>query len=83
MLLIPLLEKPPMQLGILSYCLPIIAIGPILQITFDGQTPKIILAALFVFFTTLVGTLVGLRSAEPVHVRRRARLRRRTGRASW
>jgi ABC-type nitrate/sulfonate/bicarbonate transport system permease component len=65
-LLVPLLEKPTMQLGILSYCIPVIAIGPILQITFDGQTPKIILAAMFVFFTTLVGTLVGLRSAEPV-----------------
>jgi ABC-type nitrate/sulfonate/bicarbonate transport system permease component len=65
-LLVPLLEKPTMQLGILSYCIPVIAIGPILQITFNGQTPKIILAAMFVFFTTLVGTLVGLRSAEPV-----------------
>jgi len=65
-LIIPLLEKPMMQLGIASYCIPIIAIGPILQITFDGQTPKVILAALAVFFTTLVGTLVGLRSAEPV-----------------
>jgi len=65
-LVVPLLEKPTMQLGIASYCIPIIAIGPILQVTFDGQTPKIILAALAVFFTTLVGTLVGLRSAEPV-----------------
>jgi ABC-type nitrate/sulfonate/bicarbonate transport system permease component len=65
-LIIPLLEKPMMQLGIASYCIPIIAIGPILQITYDGQKPKVILAALAVFFTTLVGTLVGLRSAEPV-----------------
>jgi len=63
---IPLLEKPTMQLGIASYCVPVIAIAPILQVTFDGETPKIILAALAVFFTTLVGTLVGLRSAEPV-----------------
>ena len=55
-----------MQLGIVSYCIPVIALGPILQIIFDGSTPKIILAALFVFFTTLVGMLVGLRSAEPV-----------------
>ncbi len=50
----------------MSYCIPIIAIGPILQITFDGETPKIILAAMAVFFTTLVGVMVGLRSAEPV-----------------
>jgi ABC-type nitrate/sulfonate/bicarbonate transport system permease component len=65
-LIVPLLEKPMMQLGIVSYCIPIIAIGPILQITFNGETPKIILAAMAVFFTTLVGVLVGLRSAEPV-----------------
>ena len=65
-LIIPLLEKPMMQLGIVSYCIPIIAIGPILQITYQGEKPKIILAAMSVFFTTLVGMLVGLRSAEPV-----------------
>jgi ABC-type nitrate/sulfonate/bicarbonate transport system permease component len=65
-LIIPLLEKPTMQLGIVSYCIPVIAIAPILNTTFDGTTPKIILAAMFVFFTTLVGMLVGLRSAEPV-----------------
>jgi ABC-type nitrate/sulfonate/bicarbonate transport system permease component len=63
-LLAPILEGPLMRLGIASYCIPIIAIGPILQITFNGQTPKIILAAMSVFFTTLVGTLVGLRSAD-------------------
>jgi ABC-type nitrate/sulfonate/bicarbonate transport system permease component len=63
-LIIPFLERPLMRLGIASYCLPIIAIGPILTITFNGQTPKIILAALSVFFTTLVGMLVGLRSAN-------------------
>jgi ABC-type nitrate/sulfonate/bicarbonate transport system permease component len=63
-LLLPWLERPLMRLGIASYCLPIIAIGPILLITFNGQTPKIILAALSVFFTTLVGMLLGLRSAN-------------------
>jgi ABC-type nitrate/sulfonate/bicarbonate transport system permease component len=63
-LVAPILERPLMRLGIASYCLPIIAIGPILQIVFNGETPKIILAALSVFFTTLVGTLVGLRSAD-------------------
>jgi ABC-type nitrate/sulfonate/bicarbonate transport system permease component len=63
-LVVPVLERPLMRLGVASYCLPIIAIGPIFQITFNGQTPKIILAAMSVFFTTLVGTLVGLRSAD-------------------
>lgn len=62
--IIPFLEKPLLSLGIAAYCVPIIAIGPILQITFDGQTPKVILAALAVFFTTLVGTVLGLRSSD-------------------
>jgi ABC-type nitrate/sulfonate/bicarbonate transport system permease component len=65
-LIVPVVEGPLMRLGIASYCLPIIAIGPVLQIIFNGQNPKIILAALSVFFTTLVGTLVGLRSADPI-----------------
>jgi len=62
--IIPILEKPLLRLGIAAYCVPIIAIGPILQITFDGETPKVLLAALAVFFTTLVGTVLGLRSAD-------------------
>jgi ABC-type nitrate/sulfonate/bicarbonate transport system permease component len=63
-LLVPPFERPLMRIGIASYCLPVIAIGPVLQILFNGENPKIILAALSVFFTTLVGTLVGLRSAD-------------------
>ena len=65
-LLLPFLERPFMRLGVLSYCLPVIAIGPVLQIVFNGENPKIILAALSVFFTTLVGMLVGLRSADVI-----------------
>lgn len=63
-LIAPFLERPLTRLGVVSYCLPIIAIAPILSITFHGQAPNIILAALSVFFTTLIGTLVGLRSAD-------------------
>ena len=63
-LVAPFLERPLTRLGVVSYCLPIIAIAPILSITFHGQAPNIILAALSVFFTTLIGTLVGLRSAD-------------------
>lgn len=61
---IPLIEKGLLKLAVAIYCLPIIAIGPILQIRFDGSTPKIILAALSVYFTTLIGAIVGLRSAD-------------------
>ncbi len=61
---IPLIERGLLRLAVASYCLPIIALGPILTILFSGDTPKVILAALSVFFTTLISMLVGLRSAE-------------------
>jgi ABC-type nitrate/sulfonate/bicarbonate transport system permease component len=63
-LIAPILERPLTRLGVVSYCLPIIAIAPILTLKFHGQAPNMILAAMSVFFTTLVGTLVGLRSAD-------------------
>ena len=62
--LIPLVESLLMRLAIASYCMPIIAIGPIFQIVYGGDTPKVILSALTVFFTTLIGTILGLRSAD-------------------
>ena len=61
---IPIVERALLQLALASYCLPVIAIGPVLAVLFSGDTPKVILAALSVTFTTLVGTLVGLRSAD-------------------
>ena len=61
---IPLVERALLQLALASYCLPVIAIGPVLAVLFSGDTSKVILAALSVIFTTLVGALVGLRSAD-------------------
>jgi ABC-type nitrate/sulfonate/bicarbonate transport system permease component len=61
---IPLVERALLQLALASYCLPVIAIGPVLAVLFTEDTPKVILAALSVIFTTLVGALVGLRSAD-------------------
>lgn len=61
--LIPALELAAMQVAIASYCLPIMAVGPILVVTFDGRTPMVALAGLSVFFTTLVSALLGLRSS--------------------
>ena len=61
---VPFVERALLRLAVASYCLPIIAIGPVLVILFSGDTPKIILAALSVFFTTLIAMIVGLRSAD-------------------
>ena len=57
-------EGPLLQLGVVSYCLPIVAIGPILVLAFRGDTPRVVLAALAVFYTTLIGMLIGLRSSD-------------------
>jgi ABC-type nitrate/sulfonate/bicarbonate transport system permease component len=64
-LLLPPLEPLAMQLGLMSYCMPIIAVGPILVVVFNGRTPMVALSVLSVFFTTLVGSVVGLRAADP------------------
>lgn len=62
------LERPALAVAIATYCLPLIAIGPLLQITLGGNTPEIVLAALAVFFTTLVGVLSGLRSTAQTSI---------------
>ncbi|HEV7896283.1 MAG TPA: ABC transporter permease [Planosporangium sp.] len=61
---IPLVERALLQLALASYCLPVIAIGPVLAVLFSQDTPKVILAALSVIFTTLIATIVGLRNAD-------------------
>ena len=62
---VPVIERGLLRLAVASYCLPIIAIAPVLVILYRGDTSKIILAALSVFFTTLISMLVGLRAADP------------------
>ena len=64
-LLAPPLRLVAVQLATGSYCVPVIAIGPLLTVVFSGRTPAVALAALSVFFTTLTGLLVGLRAAGP------------------
>ncbi len=66
-LLVPALEQIVTQLAIVTYCIPLVAIGPVLVIVAgldSPQVPSITLAALSVFFTTVVGTLLGFRAAS-------------------
>jgi ABC-type nitrate/sulfonate/bicarbonate transport system permease component len=56
------------RIGVAIYCLPLLALGPILQIVAPGSSAKIALAALSVFFTTMVCCVAGLRSADPASV---------------
>lgn len=50
-------------LALTVFCLPLVATGPILRVLFGpGPWPQIVLAALAVYYTTLVLLLVGLRA---------------------
>jgi ABC-type nitrate/sulfonate/bicarbonate transport system permease component len=61
---VPFVEKALLRIAIASYCLPIIAVGPILTFVLHGDAPQSALAGLLVFFPSLVGVVVGLRSAD-------------------
>ena len=69
-LLVPRLEGVAMQLAILTYCIPIVAIGMLAVIVItppkvgEPSGTAILLAAMSVFFTTVVGALLGLKSAD-------------------
>ncbi len=69
-LLIPPLERLATQLAVISYCLPVVAIGPVIFIVLgpppsgDPSGTAVALAALSVFFTTMVSSLAGLKAAD-------------------
>lgn len=69
-LVVPRLEGLATQLAILTYCVPIVAIGMLAVIVIKPPAAgapsgtAILLAALSVFFTTVVGALLGLKSAD-------------------
>ncbi|HEY4348844.1 MAG TPA: ABC transporter permease subunit, partial [Gaiellaceae bacterium] len=60
------LERSLRPYFMVLYAMPTIALAPLFVIWFGfGLTPKVIVAALFVFFIVFVMTLTGLRSVEP------------------
>jgi ABC-type nitrate/sulfonate/bicarbonate transport system permease component len=70
-LLAPRIETVVTQIAVVSYCLPIVAVGGIAIVVLGGakeagdpSKTAIFLAALVVFFTTVVGALLGFRSAD-------------------
>ena len=74
----PRSERVVTGLALLVFCLPLVATGPILRVFFGpGAGPQVVLAALAVYYTTLIPLLVGLRAAPGQLVRPRAQLRAR------
>ncbi|MDN4478821.1 ABC transporter permease [Demequina lignilytica] len=69
-LVVPKLEGVVNQLAVITYCIPIVAIGPIVLLIVgppksgEPSGTAVFLAALSVFFTTVVGALLGLKSAD-------------------
>jgi ABC-type nitrate/sulfonate/bicarbonate transport system permease component len=71
-LLVPRLETVVTQIAVVTYCLPIVAVGGIAIVILGGakragdpSATAIFLAALAVFFTTVVGSILGFTAADP------------------
>lgn len=63
--LAPALERLMRGFNIAIFAIPPIAIGPVLVITLPSIWPQITLAAISVYFPTMVMTLLGLRDVDP------------------
>ncbi|GAA1742132.1 ABC transporter permease [Aeromicrobium alkaliterrae] len=69
-LLVPFMEKVIMQVAVISYCLPLVALVPLLYVVLGPPEPgdpsptAVVIAAISVFFTTVVGAVLGFRSAD-------------------
>ncbi|GAB4519818.1 MAG: hypothetical protein Tsb0019_20510 [Roseibium sp.] len=61
----PATERLFRGVNIAAFTVPPIAIAPVLVIALDGETARITLAALLVYFPTMTATLAGLQSADP------------------
>ncbi|MGP5244939.1 ABC transporter permease [Corynebacterium variabile] len=70
-LLVPRLRGVVMQFAVITYSMPIIAIGPVFYLIVgapasgEPSMTAVLLAALAIFFTTVVGSLLGLGAADP------------------
>jgi ABC-type nitrate/sulfonate/bicarbonate transport system permease component len=65
-LLVPPLEALAGQIAVVTYCIPLVAVGPVIVIVAGRDAPSgasVVLAAMSCFFTTTVGALLGLRAA--------------------
>ncbi|MDX2377660.1 ABC transporter permease subunit [Microbacterium sp. LRZ72] len=61
--MLPRSERIVLRMALVVYCLPLIALGPLLRLVFGlGEGPQITLAAIAVYYMTLVPLLVGLRA---------------------
>lgn len=60
----PRFEPLGLQLALLTYTVPVLALGSILATIWPATGTRITIAALYTVYTTVIGTVVGLRSAD-------------------
>lgn len=61
--LLPRTERVVTVVALVVFCLPLVATGPVLRVLLGpGDGPQIALAALAVYYTTMIPVLVGLRA---------------------
>jgi len=65
-LLVPALEGVVTQAAVIASCVPLTAIAPliVLMSATSSRAAAVVLAGMSVFYTTVIGTLVGLRAAD-------------------
>lgn len=63
-LLVPRLSHAFQQFGAITYCVPTVAVGPLILIVTDPDTTKVVIAALSVFFVSLIAWMTGLRATD-------------------
>ena len=63
--LIPPIRSGLIHLAVIVYAIPIIALGPLLISIFPRQWTPVLLAALLVYFTSLLATVTGFLSVSP------------------
>ena len=73
---IPVTERVVLRVALVVFCLPLVAMGPLLRVVYGtGDGPQVTLAALAVFYTTLVplARRAAGRAADVVRPRRQLR----------
>lgn len=63
-ILAPVTEPIVMRVAIVVHVIPFVAIAPILIVALPGESARVFIAALQVYFPLLIGLLLGLRSTD-------------------
>lgn len=64
-LVAPVVARPLERVGALTYCVPTVAVGPLLLIFLGSGMAKVMISALSVFFVSLVACMSGLADTPP------------------